>query len=55
MTKPRVCTHEVKTDAAHFKEARVDGTEITIYEFEVADAHMVWTEKVACKTIVALL
>ena len=39
VTKPRVCKHKATTDAAHFKQARVYGTEVT-NKFEIADAHM---------------
>lgn len=38
-----VSMHNAKTDAALFKQARVDGTEFT-NSFEIADAHMVWAE-----------
>ena len=51
MTQPTVCKHKAKTDAAHFKQARVDGTEVTNVINLKQLAHMVQTEKIACETV----
>ena len=46
MTKPTVCRYKVKTDTAHFKQARIYGTEVT-NKFEIADTH----ERIACEAM----
>ena len=39
VTKPTVWKHKATTDVAHFKQARVHGTEVT-NKFEIADTCM---------------
>ena len=55
MTKATVCKHKATTDAAHFKQGRVDGTEVT-NKFEIIKYHTHGLgRKIACEMIVALL